>query len=101
VAQTQEGLVAALSNVADLDRGACRRAAEERFSAERMVAEHVAIYENVMQGRDRAVFGDAHGRPTRKRDVVPGRYRRREAIDVPTSPAVSSGPVDTPTASAV
>jgi glycosyltransferase involved in cell wall biosynthesis len=47
----EAGLVAALGAAADLDRSACRAAAEERFSAERMVADHVAIYEAVRTQR--------------------------------------------------
>jgi glycosyltransferase involved in cell wall biosynthesis len=37
-------LAAAVRRVGELDRGACRRAAEERFSAERMVRDHLALY---------------------------------------------------------
>jgi len=44
------GLAAALSAVADLDRPACRRAAEERFSLERMAADHLALYARVLAG---------------------------------------------------
>lgn len=32
-----------------LDRAACRRAAEARFSTERMVREHLAVYEQVIR----------------------------------------------------
>jgi glycosyltransferase involved in cell wall biosynthesis len=49
-------LVAALSKVGDLDRLACRWAAEQRFSAERMVAEHVAVYQAVSE---RATWPDS------------------------------------------
>jgi glycosyltransferase involved in cell wall biosynthesis len=43
----EDALVAALGRVGELDRAACRRAVEERFSAERMVADHVELYERV------------------------------------------------------
>jgi glycosyltransferase involved in cell wall biosynthesis len=43
----QDGLASALHRVAALDRKACRRAAEERFSTERMVAEHLRLYQEV------------------------------------------------------
>lgn len=44
------GLAHALAAVADLDRSACRRAAEERFSLERMAADHLALYARVLAG---------------------------------------------------
>jgi glycosyltransferase involved in cell wall biosynthesis len=47
-------LVAALHNVETIDRTRCRKAAETRFSAERMVADHVALYERLVE---RAVSG--------------------------------------------
>jgi glycosyltransferase involved in cell wall biosynthesis len=40
-------LVDALRSVASLDREVCRKTAEQRFSAERMVADHVSIYERL------------------------------------------------------
>lgn len=49
-----EGLVGALGAAADLDRGACRAAAEARFAKDRMAADHVELYDNVAwQGRGR------------------------------------------------
>lgn len=44
-------LAAALSDVGRLDRAACRRAVEERFSAARFVAGHVAVYERLASAR--------------------------------------------------
>ncbi|MFK4295930.1 glycosyltransferase involved in cell wall biosynthesis [Arthrobacter sp. GAS37] len=41
-------LAEALIAAATLDRGECRRAAENYFSAERMVAEHLALYEELL-----------------------------------------------------
>jgi glycosyltransferase involved in cell wall biosynthesis len=40
-------LAAAVQSVAQLDRKACRAAAVSRFSAERMVSDHVAFYQSV------------------------------------------------------
>ncbi|HEX6395365.1 MAG TPA: glycosyltransferase family 4 protein [Acidimicrobiales bacterium] len=54
LAHDQSDLVEALQRVAELDRFACRKAAEDRFSAERMVAEHVAVYAQVCEERRRA-----------------------------------------------
>jgi glycosyltransferase involved in cell wall biosynthesis len=42
-----------LGDVAAIDRAACRRAAEERFSTERMVADHLALFERVLADRAR------------------------------------------------
>ena len=47
------GLVEALQRVAGLDRGRCRKEAAERFSTERMVNEHLRLYEQVREGRPR------------------------------------------------
>jgi len=41
----EAGLVEALARVHEIDRGACRRRVEERFSVEHMVAKHVTVYE--------------------------------------------------------
>lgn len=44
----EEALTRALARVDDIDRRACRAAAEQRFSARRMVDDHVAAYERVI-----------------------------------------------------
>jgi glycosyltransferase involved in cell wall biosynthesis len=59
VARNEEGLVSALGEVAGLDRATCRRTASERFSADRMVAEHVAVYQAVVAERELALSGAA------------------------------------------
>jgi len=51
------GLVAALGEAGALDRAACRRAAEGRFSASRMVADHVALYESLVADHRAASAG--------------------------------------------
>lgn len=40
-----------VAEAAALDRAACRRHVEERFSAERMVAEHLQLYTTLLEGR--------------------------------------------------
>ena len=40
----------AVKDVADLDRVTCRAVAERRFSADRMVPDYVAVYEQVLTG---------------------------------------------------
>jgi glycosyltransferase involved in cell wall biosynthesis len=47
VVPSEELLVSALGEVAGLDRATCRMTASERFSADRMVAGHLAIYRAV------------------------------------------------------
>lgn len=42
-------MVARLASVDGIDRAACRRAAEERFSTQRMVQDHVALYRRVIR----------------------------------------------------
>jgi glycosyltransferase involved in cell wall biosynthesis len=54
-------LLSALGAVAGLRRQECRRSAATRFSTERMVAEHVALYEAVLAGRRRPGTPDRTG----------------------------------------
>jgi glycosyltransferase involved in cell wall biosynthesis len=51
----EAALAAAVGVVGQLDRSACRRAVAGRFSAERMVADHVALYQSLVS-RDRVPF---------------------------------------------
>lgn len=44
----EDDMAARLTRVAALDRSACRASAEARFSTERMVAEHVALYRRLL-----------------------------------------------------
>ncbi|MDY7106702.1 MAG: glycosyltransferase [Actinomycetota bacterium] len=46
-----EQMATDLGLVDTIDRAACRRAAIERFSTARMVADHVALYERLLAGR--------------------------------------------------
>src|SRR6185503_9431521 len=47
IVESEDAAVAALARVADLDRAACRRAFEERFTAARMSRDYVALYRKV------------------------------------------------------
>jgi hypothetical protein len=57
----------ALRRVADLDRPACRGAVNDRFSSERMVAEHLTIYRCIIEAKRQALIGHtrAAGTPSR------------------------------------
>lgn len=48
---TVEILAEALGRVRELDRSACRRSVEERFSARRMAADHAALYGELLATR--------------------------------------------------
>ena len=45
-----DGAVEALAQVERLDRAACRRTVEDRFSSERMVDEYLSVYTNILSG---------------------------------------------------
>ena len=47
---TVDELAGCIDRVHTLDRAACRRSAEERFSTERMVADHLDLYERYVGG---------------------------------------------------
>ena len=55
-----DGLTAALLPAAELDRGMCRRVVGERFSAARMVADHLHLYAEVAAARRRPGIRRAH-----------------------------------------
>ena len=50
VRSTENGLVEALGMVDQIDRTACRERVTQRFSVERMVDDHVAVYEQAVAG---------------------------------------------------
>ncbi|MFF0172994.1 glycosyltransferase family 4 protein [Micromonospora profundi] len=58
---TVEQAVDAVTRVVDLDRAACRARARQRFSADRMVTDYLAVYERLVRG----------GTPPAERPVVP------------------------------
>jgi glycosyltransferase involved in cell wall biosynthesis len=51
VRSSPDELAEALHQVPTLDRSRCRTTAAERFSTERMVADHLALYEQILAGR--------------------------------------------------
>ncbi|HEX7096274.1 MAG TPA: glycosyltransferase family 4 protein [Acidimicrobiales bacterium] len=50
VCRDDDEMVHRLQDIRRIDRRGCRRAAEARFSQERMVADHLALYERVLGG---------------------------------------------------
>jgi glycosyltransferase involved in cell wall biosynthesis len=46
--EEHDALVDAVGRIAELDRRDCRQAVEDRFSTRRMVADHLALYEEMM-----------------------------------------------------
>ncbi|HEX4902756.1 MAG TPA: glycosyltransferase [Acidimicrobiales bacterium] len=52
-----DDLAARLGDAGALDRAACRDAAERRFSTQRMVTDHLALFERVVADRDRRRVG--------------------------------------------
>lgn len=51
VRRTERGLAEAVRSAAGLDRGLCHAVALERFGSERMVQEHLAVYERAVSRR--------------------------------------------------
>jgi glycosyltransferase involved in cell wall biosynthesis len=51
LANDLEQAAEAVEQLSTIDRGACRREAETRFSAQRMVDDYLALYEDVVAGR--------------------------------------------------
>jgi len=47
--ETDEELAAYALRAGELDRAACRRRAEERYSAERMVSDYEALYRTILE----------------------------------------------------
>jgi glycosyltransferase involved in cell wall biosynthesis len=50
VCDSDADLAASIGRVRELDRSACRRAVETRFSADRMVRDHLHLYERLLDG---------------------------------------------------
>jgi glycosyltransferase involved in cell wall biosynthesis len=53
VCDDDDAVVDAIRNVDRIDRGACRRRVEERFTVDRMAAAYEAVYERVLAARPR------------------------------------------------
>jgi glycosyltransferase involved in cell wall biosynthesis len=51
LAHDVDSAIASIDRAVRVDRAACRRAAERRFSAERMVADYINVYESVLDDR--------------------------------------------------
>jgi glycosyltransferase involved in cell wall biosynthesis len=51
LAHDVDSAVAGVNRATGIDRAACRRAAERRFSADRMVDDYVDVYERVLRDR--------------------------------------------------
>ena len=78
VRTTEAGLVDALHQVGEIDRALCRRSAGERFTAARMVTEHLSLY-----------------RQLNRRHLQQVQMRGRS---LPAVPTVSRGHIDLPSA---
>ena len=48
-----EEAVAAIDRIGDLDRAACRRAVEQRFTVDHMAARYIDLYRSILQGPSR------------------------------------------------
>lgn len=59
----EHDLAEALGRIGQIDRAACRKAANERFSTARMVADHLRLYDRVLAWR---------ARPASRADTAPG-----------------------------
>jgi glycosyltransferase involved in cell wall biosynthesis len=67
-----DDLAARLTETGRLDRAACRAAVAQRFTTQRMVAEHLALFECVRHGQLVGSNG-SRSQPTRVNGEVPGR----------------------------
>jgi hypothetical protein len=65
VVETLEAASRAVDRVTKLSRHECRRVFEERFTAERMARDYLAVYRRVLDswGDQSAAHGDAADRP--------------------------------------
>jgi glycosyltransferase involved in cell wall biosynthesis len=50
ICTNEADMAACILRVGEIDRGACRRAAAQRFSTGRMVSDHLALYRSVVEG---------------------------------------------------
>jgi glycosyltransferase involved in cell wall biosynthesis len=58
LATNERGLVAGLRRIDELDRAGCRQVVADRFSADRMVADHVSVYRDVLGQRAKRTSGE-------------------------------------------
>jgi glycosyltransferase involved in cell wall biosynthesis len=74
ICETDAEMVAAVRQVAQLERAACRRAFEERFSVQRMAQEYLAVYEQYLTTRQHIVpAGAVVDVSPSSRGVTPGK----------------------------
>jgi glycosyltransferase involved in cell wall biosynthesis len=52
VVDDERGAAAAIGRIGTLDRAACRRVFEERFSAQRMAREYLSVYRRLLEPRE-------------------------------------------------
>lgn len=71
VVDSVDGMVAAVGNLPELDRGASRRHVQANFSVERMTARYVDLYEQVARPETPRLSDSAPFPPTRTRERVP------------------------------
>ena len=57
VCDSDSELASAIAQIGELDRAACRRAVETRFSAARMVSDHLTLYEQLLGGDKHVTAG--------------------------------------------
>lgn len=81
LADGDEQLVQALAKVGDLDRSTCRQAVELRFSAGRMVAQHLAIYQQVIDARNKAIFGATTASRTQRQGTTAAQDHTSPVLD--------------------
>lgn len=88
------GLAEALLSAATLDRGSCRHAAETRFSAHRMVTEHLQFYQELCRGDAKPLPAVTSGtaRPTGS-DPQPSPAPRDRAAAGPSSASTTDNNV--------
>jgi glycosyltransferase involved in cell wall biosynthesis len=66
VCQSEAELVAAVDRIGELDRFACRQAAETRFSAARMAADYEQLYASLVQSYAVGAVSERPGAPGRR-----------------------------------
>jgi glycosyltransferase involved in cell wall biosynthesis len=84
-------LAAALLDAPQLDRATCRAVASRRFSSERMVAEHIRLYEALLSDRTPSCPPISGPPATAWESRLPARFAapvRNDPTVVPISPAV-------------
>lgn len=72
--RSEAQMIRAVDRLGEIDRAACRRAVRDRFSADRMVADHVRLYRQLLDGT--AVPHQVPGNPGGTRDRTSPTRRR-------------------------